>query len=761
MALTGKPVDRIDGQLKVTGEAKYAAEFNKPDMVYAFPIRSTIGNGTITGFDLSDAKKSGGVIAILTYENAPRLQAIVPEELMKTGGALGENVAPLQDNKVNYFGEYIGVVIAETFEQARTGAELVKVSYDKKPVVIDLKTEVPKGNKPEKNYLGEPAQTNEGQAAQPLAVAAVKMENAYTTPTENQHPMEPHATMAIWDGPDKITLHHSAQGVLNARAIVSYFFNLKPENVRVLAPYIGGGFGAKGLEWPHLAITAMAAKTVSRPVKLVLTRQMMQTNTGRRAPTIQNVALGAEANGKLAVIRHHTDSYNNLTQFFETSGELTKVLYSAPVREITYRLARLNMGAPTFMRAPGEASGSFALESALDEMAHQLKMDPLQLRITNHTTIDPIEKHQFSSEYLLECYRIGAEKFGWQQRKMQPRENRKGKQLIGYGMATATYPAARSSAAVRIQLMGDRKVKVMSATQDLGTGTYTIMAQTASDALGVPIERITVEIGDSNLPPAPLSAGSQTAASVNPAVMSAGGQLLKDLMQLATADPKSNLKGKNPEEITFADGKFYLKDDTTQSDSYLDIMMRNNKNIMEACVTTVPATGSGLGPKGAPCMPAPAAQEENSDAEKYSFHSFGAHFVEVWVDEDFGSVRVKRFTTVQDVGLIMNEKTARSQIIGGVIYGIGQALTEETDFDERWGNPVTRTLGDYHVPVHLDVPDIDVHFIGKPDPHISPIGARGAGEIGGVGVAAAIANAVFNATGKRIRSLPITLDKLL
>jgi len=381
--------------------------------------------------------------------------------------------------------------------------------------------------------------------------------------------------------------------------------------------------------------------------------------------------------------------------------------------------------------------------------------------VLNHTGIDPLTKHPFSSDYLLDCYRTGAEKFGWLQRKLQPRQTRNGKYLVGYGMATATYPGVRSSATVRIQMMTNGDVKVMTASADIGTGTYTVLAQTAADALGVSIERITVQIGDSNLPPAPIAAGSQTTASVHPAVVAASEMLRTDLMGLATADAKSKLSGRRAEEIAFADAKFFVRSDASKSDSYADIMRRNSKVMMEACATTVPASGPGFGPPVAPCMVPPAASEENGDAKKYSFHSFGAQFAEVWVDEDLGIVRVKRFTSVHDVGRIMNEKTARSQIIGGVIFGIGEALMEATEYDHRYGNPVTRTLADYHVPVQMDVPEIDVNFIGKPDPHNSPIGARGVGEIGGVGVSAAIANAVFNATGKRLRDLPITPDKLL
>ena len=760
MAVTGKPIDRTDGRLKVTGGAKYAAEFNQSKMTYAFPVRSTIAKGTITAFDRSAAEKAAGVLAVITHTNAARLNAVNLQEQYKAGVVfLGEDLPPLQDDKVHYFGQFVACVVAETYEQARAAAALLKISYAVEKPAIDLKSELSNGYKPEKLF-GQEAQVNTGKTAPVLAAAAHKIEHAYTTSTENHHPMEPHASIAVWEAADKLTIYDATQGVLVTRAIAAYFLNLKPENVRVLAPFVGGGFGSKG-SWLHLVLAAMAARIVKRPVKLVVTRQMMTTNVGRRSATIQKIALGAEPDGKLAAIRHESETYTNLSQFFEPSGLQTKVLYAAPVREITYQVAKLNLGTPTFMRAPGETPGCFALESAMDELAYEMKIDPLEFRVLNHAAVDPMTKHPFSADNLLECYRTGAEKFGWSNRKMQPRQMRSGRNLIGYGMATATYPAGRSSATVRVSMMTNGDVKVMTAAADIGTGTYTVIAQTAADALGLPLERIRVEIGDSSLPPAPFAGGSQTTASVHPAVQSACEMLRKDLMGLATADAKSKLSGRRIEEIAFADAKFFVRNDSSKSDSYADIMRRNSKAMMEACATTVPTTDGGLGSPIAPCMVPPAASEENSDAKKYSFHSFGAQFAEVWVDEDLGTIRVKRFTSVQDVGRIMNEKTARSQIIGGVIFGLGAALMEATEHDHRWANPVTRTLADYHVPVNLDVPEIDVHFIGKPDPHISSIGARGIGEIGITGVSAAVANAVFNATGKRLRDLPITPDKLL
>ncbi|MGI8788930.1 MAG: xanthine dehydrogenase family protein molybdopterin-binding subunit [Pyrinomonadaceae bacterium] len=757
----GKPIDRKDGRAKVTGAAKYAAEFNQPKMAYAFPVRSTIGNGTIISFDTSAAEKADGVLKILTYQNAPRLKELNPQEMRKTGGQLGENLLPLQDSKVNYFGEYIALVVAETYEQARTAAELVKVNYAKQTAATDLKTELAGDFKSKGGFVPERAQTKEGDAAAAINSAAVKIEQTYTTPTENHQPMEPHATVAVWDGADKLTIYDSTQGVKGAQGVSAYLFDLKPENVQVLSPYVGGGFGCKGSQWAHVPLTVMAAKAVNRPVKFAITRQMMVANVGRRPETIQTIALASDKAGKLSAMRHQTDSYAAFSQYFEQCGTPTKILYNAPNREITYKIAKLNYNSPTYMRAPGETPGTFALESAMDELAFELKIDPIQLRTINHTANDPLEKLPFSSEYLLDCYKIGAEKFGWANRKSQPRSNRSGKYLVGYGMATATYPAYRSTASAKVQMYADGTVKVFSATQDIGTGTYTILAQTIADVLGVPVGKVSVEIGDSSFPAAPVSGGSTTAASVTAAVLAAGEMVKKDLMAMAIADGKSKLNGRRAEEVEFASARFFVKGDSSKGDDFTDILKRNNKNMIEACATSLPQNGGGLSGTFAPCAVDNFAQEEDADAKKYSFHSFGAQFAEVRVDEDLGTIRVSRFTSVQDIGQVLNEKTARSQIIGGVIYGLGQVLMEETMYDKRWANPITRTLADYHVPVNLDVPEIDVHFIGKPDPHISPIGARGIGEIGITGVAAAVANAVFNATGKRLRDLPLTPDKLV
>ena len=686
----GKPIDRKDGRLKVTGQAKYAAEFGANNVAYAYPVRAAIGNGTIVSIESSEAERVGGVIQILTHKNAEKLKDVNMLELFASGSFIGETILPLQDNKVNYFGQYIGLVVAETYEQARTAAEMLDITYEKSPVAIDLIKEMPKAEKPKAGFGGS-VQLNEGKTAKIIASAPIKIEQTYTTRTENHHPMEPHATIATWDGADKLLIYDATQGVKGVQGLASYFFGLKPENVQVMCPFVGGGFGCKGSQWSHILLAIMAAKAVQRPVKLVLTRQMMVTNVGRRPETIQKVALAVDKKGMLKAIQHENTSYKSFSTYFEESGKQTKILYSAPEREITYKIAKLNINSPTFMRAPGETPGTFALESAMDELAYELKIDPIQLRILNHTAVDPESKLPFSLENIKQCYTIGANRFGWTNRKKQPLMNRKGKYLIGHGMATATYPAIRSTGSAKVRIFADGAVKVLSATQDIGTGTYTIMAQTIADVLGVPIERVSVEIGDSSLPPAPVSGGSTTAATITAAVLTAGEMLKKDLMKLATTDGKSKLNGAKPEDIEYSNARFYVKGDPSKSDDYAEILKRNGKEMMEVCATSVPQNGGGLGGNFAPCSTEQFAAEEDSDAKKYSFHSFGAQFAEVSVDEDTGVVRVLRFTSVQDVGRILNEKTARSQIIGGVVYGLGQTSDGRNFIRQtRWANPIQR-----------------------------------------------------------------------
>ena len=757
MAVIGKPIDRKDARLKVTGAARYAAEFSQTNLAYAFPVRSTIGNGRIINIDLSAAEKSSGVLSVLTHKNAPRLKQINVMEVAQYGTIPGEMLLPLQEDVIHYVGQYVALVVAETYEQARQAAALVKVEYEQKKAAIEIEN-APTKFKPEKFFGFEDAQPKRGDANGAMNSAAVKFEQNYSTPVENHHPMETHATIAVWDNGGALTVYDATQAVMGTQIVMAQTLGVDLGKVRIISPFVGGGFGCKGLVWMHPVLAAMAAQAVKRPVKIVLTRQMMQTNIGHRGETKQQVALGANRDGRLTAIRHLNETYtSNLSEFFEPSGLTTRLIYACPNVEITHEVARLNVGTPTPMRAPGESPGSFAIESAMDELAQELKIDPIQLRLTNHADVNPQTNQPWSSKKLKECYRIGAEKFGWSKRKSEPRQMRDGRFLVGYGMATASYPGYRANASARVRLNADGTAVVSSATQDIGTGTYTVIAQIASEFLGIPVERIEVKIGDSSLPPAPTSGGSQSVASVGPAVQAACAAVRKKIYETVSKDNASPFFGKAENEIAFGDGRMFLKSDASKGGTYQEILGRAKRAFVEECVTSNMAGQQS----SAPCSPFTAAPEENGDVKKYAFQSFGAQFAEVGVDEDLGIVRVRRFTSVQDIGRVMNEKTARSQVYSGVIYGIGMALMEETHYDPRNARPVVRNLADYHVPVHLDVPPIDVHFIGEPDPHINTLGARGIGEIGITGVAAAIANAVFNATGKRVRDLPITPDKIL
>ncbi|MBC7798488.1 MAG: molybdopterin-dependent oxidoreductase, partial [Pyrinomonadaceae bacterium] len=506
----------------------------------------------------------------------------------------------------------------------------------------------------------------------------------YSTPTENHHPMETHASIANWKN-GKLVVYDATQAIKGSQAYLASSFGLKIEDVRLMSPFVGGGFGCKGLIWQNPTLAAMAAQVVKRPVKIVLTRQMMQTNTGRRGETIQKVSLSASNDGKLTAIKHENDTYTNLIDFFEPSGLTTRLLYACPNIEITHNVAKLNIGTPTPMRAPGESPGMFALESAMDELAHELKIDPIKLRLTNYAEVEPQKNLAWSIKNLKECYSVGAEKFGWSKRSLKPRQMRDGRFLVGYGMATATYPAYRQTASARVRVNSDGSVMVMSATQDIGTGTYTVLAQVAADALNVDVKRVKVELGDSNLPAAPTSGGSQSVASVAPAVQAACERLKQRISELSKKVESSNA-------------------------GYEEVLKANNLSSIEECATTSPEGQ----PSKAPCSPYKTDAEQNADQQKYSFHSFGAQFAEVRVDEDLGTIRVSRFTSVHDIGRVLNAKTSRSQIYSGVIMGIGAALMEETLYDSRNARPVTRTLADYHIPVNLDVPTIDVHLLNIP-----------------------------------------------
>jgi len=699
----GEAISRIDGVLKVTGTANYSMDFPIKDVAHGFIIKSTIAAGSITDIDTSAAEKSPGVIAVITHKNAMK---IVPYDQMR--GATGI----LQDAKVNYYGQHIGVVVAETYEQARYAARLVKVNYQKAELKVDFEKAIPNAVK-----MANRNDALRGDFESAFNTAEHKVDVTFETPVEHHNPMEPHAAIALWQG-DDLTLYSATQVVGGVQSGIARAFGLKPDKVRVVSPHVGGGFGSKGGAWGNVAIAALAAKMLNRPVKMALTRQNMFNSVGLRQRNRQRLRIAASPDGKLIAIGHDTTTHTSMTnEFAEPCGALSGIMYDAPNSRITYRVFPMNLISPTYQRAPGESTGSFALESAMDELAYRLKMDPIEFRIKNVPTVDPSNGRPFSSNATAAALRKGAEMIGWKDRKLEPRQIRKGEFLIGYGVAAGSYPSRQSptSALVKLTRTGnDVSASVELAASDIGTGSYTIVAQTAAETLGLPMSRVGVKIGDSTLPPAAGSVGSIGAASFSNAVSE------------ACLQAKAELQTKTTRE-------WFAPPTVAQ--------------LMEAANLTEYQTRVDAKP--------------NPDAQKYSSHAFNANFSEVWVNESTGMVAVARHVAVTGAGRILNAKTARSQVIGGCVWGIGMALTEASVLDPRWGNFVTRTFADYHIPVNLDVGTIDVAFIPEEDKIVNTLGVKGIGEVGIVGVAAAIANGVFNATGKRVRDLPITPDKLL
>jgi xanthine dehydrogenase YagR molybdenum-binding subunit len=731
---TGRDIDRIDGRLKVTGAAHYAAEVPVANVAHAVIVGAAIAKGRIASIDTGAAQKAPGVLAVLTHENAPKLPGA------KSKGPGDRVLQLLQDDGVLYADQPVALVVADTLEHAQLAASLVTPRYIETPPVATLDGRLQEAYRPGSLGPRGEVDSSRGDFAAAFARASAKLEATYTTPVENHNPMEPHATIAVWQGPASITLYDSTQGIFTVRSRIARIFGIDPARVRVISHYVGGGFGCKGSAWSHVALAAMAAMVAGRPVKLVVTRQQMFSFVGHRPKTVQGVALGADASGKLLAMRHAvTSETSTFDEFVEPSASQTRMLYACPNVQTQHRLVRIDVGTPTYQRAPGESTGTYALESAMDELSYALKMDPIELRLRNYAEIDPDSGKPWSSKSLRECYKQGAARFGWSRRNPRPRSMRDGRWLVGLGMATATYPAGQSPASALARLQADGTARVQAGSQDIGTGTYTVMTQIAADALALPFERVRFELGDTSFPETPGSGGSRTASSTGSAVKMAAAALCQKLAQASVADPRSPLHGMAIDAVDFADGAVVSKDNRSKKDPYEAIVSRSGQSEISAEFHT----------------------SEKEDRKKYSTHSFGADFVEVRVDEDLGEVRVARVVAAFAAGKILNAKTARSQFIGGLVWAIGFALQEHTERDVRRARVVTRDLADYHVPVNVDVPAIDIISIPEDDPHVNEIGAKGIGEIGITGAPAAIANAVFHATGKRIRDLPITLDKLL
>ena len=726
---------RYDALAKVTGKATYAAEFKEPfprqDLLIALMVQSTIANGTIASIDRTGAERASGVVAVLTPFNAPRLP--VPLQPQP-----GRKLTILQNNEVHYNGQPIALVVAKTLAEARFAARQLKIKYNEQPAQLDLLGRQEQARWP-KNPGKEPAGNRRGDLAAGFAKSNVTVEQTYITPFQFHNPMEPHATIAWWEG-EKLNLYDSTQYISGVKQTMAKIFNLPLDDVRVQCPYTGGGFGSKGSAWSHLPLAVMAAKVTGKPVKLVLDREQMFGPVGARPMTINKIKLGATQDGKLMAMQHDVVmNASVLEDFVEHAAGPTKNLYMSEANAVTEKVVDMNLGASTYMRAPGEAPGTAVLEIAMDELAEKLNMDPLQLRLVNYAEKDPDLDRPYSSKNLREAYTQAATRFGWDKRNATPGQRTEGNNLIGHGMATATYPANRSSAAAVIRISAGGKVMVGSGTQDLGTGMYTMMAQVAAAGLNMDPNRIDVQLGDSLLPKAPVSGGSQSTASVTPAVADAANQAKLKLSQLAINDPQSPLHGLKTTDCGFKDASIFAKSMPSKTETFAALIARNGNK-------TIEAMGS-------------AEKSESSDS--VSNQSFGAVFAEVAVDKDTHMVKVRRVVATYDIGTLMNDKTGNNQLVGGIVWAVGFALYEEAHLDPVYGRIANESLGEYHVPVNADIGVVDVTCLNIPDTKFNPLGARGIGEIGITGTAAAIANAIYNATGKRVREYPITPDKIM
>ncbi|AFY47851.1 aerobic-type carbon monoxide dehydrogenase, large subunit CoxL/CutL-like protein [Nostoc sp. PCC 7524] len=732
MKIIGKPLNRVDGDLKVTGKAQYTADVPIKKITYGAILQSTIAKGKVISIDTTPALNAPGVLDIITYHQTPNLINI-PFFSAPTN-------TPEKDDSIYYNGQPLGIIVAETLEQAEYAASLVNITYEAAPPTVTMAQALPEVFEPESIFFGiMPGKITRGDINAGKAQADILIEQVYTTPMEHHNPLETSATIAIWDG-DNLTVYETTQGISGTQRSLARVLNLPPENVRVISKYLGGGFGCKALLRSHTILAAIASRQVQRPVKLVLTRSQMYTNCGYRSQTYQELTLGATKQGHLTLIKHIGTSLTSMFEdFVEPVGAATTMMYACPNLEVKYRLGRTNTGTPTFMRAPGEAPGMFALESAMDELAYALNLDPIDIRLHNHADIDPQTGLPWSSKSLQQCYQKGAEIFGWSQRHPTPRAMQDGNFLIGWGMASATFPTNSMSANVKVEVFATGEVSVETGTQDIGTGTYTVMTQVAAEALGLPSQPVHFTLGDSNLPTAPIAGNSITVASVSPAVHQAATAARERLIQMAISDSNSPLYGCQLADISVESGQIFSNQEPSRRDSYTEILQRHG---LESLVVT-------------------EATAPNPESKQYAKHSFGAVFVEVAVDELLGEVKVRRCVGVYSAGRILNTKTARSQVIGGITWGIGMALMEKTVIDDHSGRIIGANLSDYLIPVHADIPSMEVQFIEEHDPYVNSLGTKSLGELPIVGVAAAIANAVYHATGKRIRHLPITPDKLL
>ncbi len=731
-SVIGQSISRVDGKLKVTGAAPYGSEHAIANVAYGVPVTSTIGSGQVAEINTAVAEKMPGVLGIVHHGNVEPMYR--PAQGFEQMIRAGETRPPFEDNNVYYYGQYIALVVAETFEQAQAAASKVRVKYEESKPIVQMQSSTPE-KKPAMQYSRGDAETAFGQAA-------VKVDQTYITPVETHNPMEMHATIAVWnEAKDKLTLYETTQGVVNHHNTVCQMLDMPLESVHIISPFVGAGYGSKLFPWPQSLLAAAGARHVGRPVKVTVPRSLMFSCTGHRPTTQQRVRLAAAQDGKLVATIHDVLQETSMVDdYVERCTDPTPILYSCPNVSAVQHLVHVNYGTPTPMRGPGTTPGLFAIESAMDELAVALNMDPLELRMKNYAEQDEGSNRPWSSKHLRECYEQGAQRFGWSKRDPKVGSMRNGDQILGWGMGTATWPGNRSRADVRVRLLVDGTARVSCACQDIGTGTYTIFAQVVADQTGIPMEKIHVDLGDSDLPPGPTSGGSAATATVLPAIVKASQQAQQTLFAVASKTDKSPFQNADVKTLKVSDGRVYTQDKSPSSGvPFQEILALRRLSSVDATART----------------------EAPEEAKKYSIHSFGAHFCEIEVDPGIARLRVRRWVTVMDGGRIMNTKTGRSQILGGVVMGIGMGLFEETVYDVRNGHPVNNNFADYLVPTNKDIPDIDVTLLDYPDPIINEYGARGIGEIGLTGVASALSSAVFHATGVRVRKLPIRIEDLL
>ena len=731
-SIIGRPTNRIDGPLKVTGVAKYSSDHQFPGMVYAVPVGATIASGTIKSVDISRARKMPGVLGVYYKDNVPKIFKIAP--LKDVQLICDEKRPPFADNTVRYFGQYVAVAVAETMEQATAAADAVKVEYDAKEPKVD------------RDLLADAQMKVEherGNSKQAFEQSNHKLDLKYTSPPEFHSAIELHSSVATFDG-TIFTLYETTQAVMNFRNVLAQFLGVEQDNVRVITRFLGSGFGGKLWPWSQSALAATIARELGRPVKLVLSRKMVFHAAGHRPAIEQRVRLSADDNGKLTSLEHDFANHRSiLDKYQERCGEATKYFYSCPNVTIRSGASLRNVGSPTSMRGPGAVPGLFATESALDELAIKLNIDPVQLRIINEPTKDEGLNVPFATRKLVDCYKLGAEKFGWHERNPAIGSMKKNGVTLGWGTAGAGWIAERVPADAVVELRDDGGIRVLCGTQDIGTGTYTVMAQIVAEELQLPLGRIEVVIGDSSLPPGPFSGGSMATGSLIPAVVQAAQKAKESLLNAASQSLDSPFSGADVKKLAFKNGKIQQTDKPeSEGVNFTDFMRKCDYKI-------ILGKGTSTGTFG---------QQEHA---KESRHAYGAHFIEIGWEKPIARLRVRRVVTVIDSGKILNPKAGRNQIEGSIVMGLGMALFEQGRYEPTKGAPLNSNFADYVMPVHADMPDLDVHFLETPNTDLNAYGAKGIGEIGLAGIAAAIANAVHHATGVRVRDLPISIEDLL